>query len=248
MGELNPHDGDARVNSTSVNQPRESTTMGPSTCDDPLPTDSLRPDTGDISTDVPDRVVELDAIAREVREALEDLQNQAQLGPGQTLVIGASSSEVVGKRIGTATSLAVGKVIAEEAINFAGTVGCEVAFQCCEHLNRSLVVKKPLARERGWQEVAAKPVPGAGGAVAASAYQLLPDACLVETITAEAGVDIGDTFIGMHLRRVAVPVRGRRREIGQAHLTMARTRPPLIGGARAVYDEQVYRERMGLSD
>ena len=187
-----------------------------------------------------------DLIAKQLRESLEDLQEQAHLGPGGLFVVGASTSEVAGKRIGTATSLAVGSVIAREAIAFAESVGCDVAFQCCEHLNRALVVRKPLAKERGWLEVMARPVPGAGGAVAASAYLQLEDSCLVETIQADAGIDIGDTFIGMHLKRVAVPVRGRHREIGDAHVTLARTRPPLIGGSRAVYDEDVFRERLGL--
>ncbi|KPV42861.1 hypothetical protein AN477_15855 [Alicyclobacillus ferrooxydans] len=187
-------------------------------------------------------------MAKQLRESLEDLQEQAHLGPGGLLVIGASTSEVAGRRIGTATSLAVGSVIAKEAIAFAASVGCDVAFQCCEHLNRALVVRKALLKERGWFEVMARPVPGAGGAVAASAYVQLEGACLVETIQADAGIDIGDTFIGMHLKRVAVPVRGRHREVGEAHLTMARTRPPLIGGARAVYDEDVFRERLGLKD
>lgn len=192
--------------------------------------------------------VDLDAITTELREVLEDLQSQAHLGAGQVLIVGASSSEVVGQRIGTATSLAIGEVIARECMDFAKSVGCHVAFQCCEHLNRSLVVTKPLAMDRGWQEVMARPVPGAGGALAASAYHLMEDACLVESIQADAGIDIGDTLIGMHLKRVVVPVRGRRREVGQAHLTMARTRPPLIGGSRAVYDEEVYRKRLGLRD
>lgn len=177
-----------------------------------------------------------DEVIRNVRTCLQDLQEAAKLGPGSVLVVGASSSEVIGKRIGSATSLQIGRILVDEILQYANEVGCHVAFQCCEHLNRALVVTRSLMKERGWVEVSAIPVPGAGGAVAAQAYRQMPDACLVETIQADAGMDIGDTFIGMHLRRVAVPVRGRTKNVGQAHVTMARTRPPLIGGQRAVYD------------
>ena len=202
--------------------------------------------TGRDAPDV-DAQVDLEKVAAALRESLADLQEQAHLGPGGLLVVGASTSEVVGKPIGTATSLAVGEVIAREVIQFSRNVGCDIAFQCCEHLNRALVVTKSIVAKRGLLEVMARPVPGAGGAMAASAYLQLQDACLVESISADAGMDIGDTLIGMHLKRVVVPVRGRRRDIGQAHLTMARTRPPLIGGSRAVYDEKVFRERLGLT-
>lgn len=175
-------------------------------------------------------------LVRSLRSCLKDLQTAANLGADSVLVLGASSSEVMGQRIGTATSLAIGRILVAETLAFAEQIGCQVAFQCCEHLNRALVVTRPLMRQRGWREVSAVPVPGAGGALAAQAYQLLEQACLVETVEADAGIDIGDTLIGMHLRRVAVPVRGRTNRIGHAHVTMARTRPPLIGGERAIYD------------
>lgn len=177
-----------------------------------------------------------DDVTQNLQMCLEDLLAAANLGPGSVLVVGASSSEVIGQRIGSATSLQVGQTLVDEILRHASQAGYDVAFQCCEHLNRALVVSRSLMKARGWQEVSAIPVPGAGGAVAGQAYRQLPEACLVETIAADAGIDIGDTFIGMHLRRVAVPVRGRTRQIGQAHVTMARTRPPLIGGQRAVYD------------
>ena len=183
-------------------------------------------------------------LVRSLRNCLEDLQAAANLGADSVLVLGASSSEVMGQRIGTATSLAIGKLLVAETLAFAEQTGCQVAFQCCEHLNRALVVSRPLMRRRGWREVSAVPVPGAGGAMAAQAYQLLDQACLVETVEADAGIDIGDTLIGMHLRRVAVPVRGRTNRIGQAHVTMARTRPPLIGGERAMYDPVAAARRL----
>jgi len=189
-------------------------------------------------------MVDIQLIRRQVLECLQDLQSVAPLGSGDVLVVGASSSEIMGQRIGTATSLLVGRAVVDTVLTFTELVGCEVAFQCCEHLNRALVVTTSLAQARGYQRVTALPVPGAGGSVAACAFTSLPRACLVEVVQADAGVDIGDTFIGMHLRRVVVPVRGRHTEIGAAHVTMATTRPPLIGGVRAVYDEIEAAQRM----
>jgi uncharacterized protein (TIGR01440 family) len=177
-------------------------------------------------------------------DCLTDLKEASDLGTGSWLVVGASTSEMIGERIGTHTSLAVGRMVAETVLEFVRHCGCHVAFQCCEHLNRALVVQKPEAIKKGWIEVSAIPVPGAGGAVAAWAYELLPNSCLVNEITADAGIDIGDTLIGMHLKRVAVPVRGRLKQIGLAHVTMAKTRPPLIGGVRGVYDAKVAEQRL----
>jgi len=191
---------------------------------------------------------DLPALRVRLRACLADLQQVARLASGSVLVVGASSSEIVGERIGTQTSMEVGRAVVEEVLAFVDGVGCEVAFQCCEHLNRALVVSAAVAAKRQWQRVMALPVPGAGGAVAASAHTLLADACLVEAIQADAGIDIGDTLIGMHLKRVAVPVRGRYKQVGAAHLTMATTRPPLIGGARAVYERSVYQERLGKTE
>jgi uncharacterized protein (TIGR01440 family) len=191
-----------------------------------------------------DTLVNLAEIEGHLLECLRDLQDVAQLTSEHVLVVGASTSEIVGKRIGTATSLAVGQAVVRTVLSFADEVGCHVAFQCCEHLNRALVVSRALAKARGWTEVTVVPVPGAGGSVAAHAYFALPDPCVVDQIEADAGIDIGDTLIGMHLKRVAVPVRGRRTEIGRAHVTMAKTRPLLFGGARAVYDVEEAKRRL----
>ncbi|GLG02006.1 UPF0340 protein [Alicyclobacillus hesperidum subsp. aegles] len=188
----------------------------------------------------------IEQVRRDLPIVLADLYRAARIGRDTLLVIGASTSEVVGERIGTATSMAVGQAIVDVIQAFAAEAGCEVAFQCCEHLNRSLVVSERYAKRRGWREVSAIPVPGAGGAVAAAAYWAIADACLVDAVEADVGVDIGDTLIGMHLRPVAVPVRSQVREIGKAHVTMARSRPPLVGGTRAVYDRDEARRRAGL--
>lgn len=181
-----------------------------------------------------------------VRTCLAELQAASHLGPGHVVVIGASSSEVIGKRIGTATSLEVGRAIVEAVLEARDTYGFDVAFQCCEHLNRALVVAQALAKSRNWTVVRAVPVPGAGGAVTSLAYFMLEEACLVEQIEADAGIDIGDTFIGMHLKRVAVPLRGTYQALGAAHVTMAYSRAPLFGGARAVYDEAEAKRRLGI--
>ncbi|GMA50919.1 UPF0340 protein [Alicyclobacillus contaminans] len=188
---------------------------------------------------------DLARIQVELRECLEDLRQAAGLGSGSLLVVGASSSEVMGQRIGTATSEAVGAAIVASVFEFAEQCGCSVAVQCCEHLNRALVVERETAVRYGLEEVYAIPVPGAGGAVAAHAYFSMRQPCLVSAVRADAGIDIGDTLIGMHLKPVAVPVRGRRNTVGAAHVTMARTRPPRIGGERAVYDVAEARRRIG---
>lgn len=182
-------------------------------------------------------------IAEPLRAVLDEFQQLACLGTGQVLVVGASSSEVAGQRIGTATSMAIGQQIVDIFLQWSSETGCQLAFQCCEHLNRALVVNRQLAMTHGWQEVSAIPVPGAGGAVAAAAYRKMSDACLVSAIAADAGVDIGDTLIGMHLKPVAVPVRVSVQSIGHAHLVLARTRPPLIGGMRAVYSREEAEKR-----
>ncbi|ASS73844.1 TIGR01440 family protein [Tumebacillus algifaecis] len=178
---------------------------------------------------------ELVAVKAQTLQAIHDLQATAGLDRDQILVIGASSSEVVGKKIGSGGSLDAAELIVEAVLEARDTYGFQVAFQCCEHLNRALVVERDTLKQFQLEEVAVVPVPKAGGAVASTAFGKLKHPVLVETIRADAGIDIGDTLIGMHLRQVAVPVRGTLREIGEAHVTMARTRPKLIGGARAVY-------------
>ena len=83
------------------------------------------------------------------------------------------------------------------------------------------------------------PQPKAGGSFATAAYAAFSDPVAVEHIRADAGMDIGDTLIGMHLKEVAVPVRLSVKTVGEAPLVCARTRPKFIGGCRAVYDEHL---------
>ncbi|ANF98529.1 TIGR01440 family protein [Paenibacillus bovis] len=168
------------------------------------------------------------AITREVAEA-------AKLGPHQLLVIGASTSEIAGQHIGTSGTLDIAQELVEGIREVQAEMGFQLAFQCCEHLNRALVVERSTLERYNLTEVAAVPIPKAGGSMAAYVYQTMADPCLAETIEAHAGIDIGETLIGMHLRRVAVPYRPAIRYIGEARVNAARIRPKLIGGERAVY-------------
>jgi uncharacterized protein (TIGR01440 family) len=179
----------------------------------------------------------VETIKSEFNVILDDLQEQAQLTEGELLIIGCSTSEVVGKKIGTSGTAEVAATIYDTLLQFRKKCSIELAFQCCEHLNRALVVERKTALTRNLQIVSAIPVPTAGGAMAAYAYEHFHDPVLVEHIQADAGIDIGDTLIGMHLKHVAVPVRSKVKSIGHAHVTIAKTRPKLIGGERAVYRE-----------
>lgn len=180
---------------------------------------------------------ELEIWKNQFQTLLREFQKTAALKKQQLLVIGCSTSEVVGKRIGTEGTLDVAGMIFAVVKEFQEETGVQVAYQCCEHLNRALVLPKEAADSRGYEEVAVIPVRTAGGSMATYAYQQWSDGVVVEHIKADAGIDIGDTFIGMHLKHVAVPVRTTIKEIGHAHVTLAKTRPKLIGGERAVYQD-----------
>jgi uncharacterized protein (TIGR01440 family) len=180
-------------------------------------------------------VIDLDNIRQAMRRVTEELMEAMPLTDKHVLVLGVSTSEVAGARIGSAGSEEIAAALFAGVRDVQKERGFHLAFQCCEHLNRALVVERRTAERFGWPEVAAVPVLKAGGAMAAHAYRHLEDAVLVEEIRADAGIDVGDTLIGMHLKPVAVPVRPSLRRIGEAHVTMAKTRPKLIGGARAVY-------------
>jgi uncharacterized protein (TIGR01440 family) len=174
-------------------------------------------------------------IAEQVRQTIGELVAAGSLRAGNKLVVGVSTSEVQGKRIGTAGTETVAAQIYAGVEQAAGQFGLDVVWQCCEHLNRALVCERSVAEAQGWTIVSAVPIPGAGGAMAAYAYRQLSDPCLVERVQVHAGLDIGETMIGMHLCQVAVPFRPSVRWIGEARVTAAYTRPKLIGGERAVY-------------
>jgi uncharacterized protein (TIGR01440 family) len=175
----------------------------------------------------------LGAVRAQTMQAAEELL--ASASPGQVLVVGCSTSEVLGQKIGSAGSQEVAKVILGSLLDECHKAGVNLAVQCCEHLNRALVVERSVMQEFGWEQVSVVPVAKAGGALAAQAMSDFSCPVVIEEIKAHAGLDIGCTFIGMHLKAVAVPVRLQQKRIGQAIVTAARTRPKLIGGARAVY-------------
>lgn len=181
--------------------------------------------------------MELQHISDQTRQAVEELLSVAQMKPGQILVVGCSTSEVSGTKIGTAGSLEVAEAILKPLLEVTRRAGLYLAIQCCEHLNRALVVEEEVMEKYNLEQVSAYPIRKAGGSLAAKAMDLFGKPVLVETIAAHAGLDIGHTLIGMHLKRVAVPVRLKVTHIGEAPLVAARTRPKLIGGARAVYEK-----------
>lgn len=177
----------------------------------------------------------LEEIKKQTSEVVRELLREADLKEGQLLVIGCSSSEVAAHRIGSYSSEEIGRAIFEAAYGEVKPRGIYLAAQCCEHLNRALILEEAAAIQYGYEMVNVVPKIKAGGSFATAVYAGLERPVAVERIQAHAGIDIGDTLIGMHLRPVAVPVRTSVREIGQAHVVCARTRLKYIGGERAEY-------------
>jgi uncharacterized protein (TIGR01440 family) len=175
------------------------------------------------------------SLQEQVAHVVREIAEAAHLGPGKLLVVGTSTSEVVGSHIGTDGAMEVANELLLGIEEVREEMGFHVVFQCCEHLNRSLVMERTLLEELHLTEVAAVPYPKAGGSMASAAYRKLLHPCLAESVEAHAGIDIGETMIGMHLLRVAVPFRPSIRYIGQARVNAAYTRPKLIGGERAHY-------------
>ena len=182
-------------------------------------------------------MVRVDDIRKQTRAALEQLLEAASLRSGALVVVGCSSSEILGETIGRGSSPEVGRAVAEEILSILDARGLSLAAQCCEHLNRALIVERETAERLGLEIVCVRPRPKAGGSFATAVYELMRDPVAVAHVRADAGMDIGGTLIGMHLRDVAVPVRLGVKKIGEAMLLAARTRPKLIGGARAEYPE-----------
>ena len=179
-----------------------------------------------------------EALTRQAAQATAELLETAHLHAGDLFVVGCSSSEIMGGHIGKHSSAEAAQAVLAGVLPQLRAQGIFLAAQCCEHLNRALVVERGVAAARGYTPVAAIPQPHAGGSWATACWHAFADPVLVEQIRAEAGMDIGGTLIGMHLRAVAVPVRLSMDHIGQAVLLCARTRPKFIGGARAVYSEE----------
>ena len=177
------------------------------------------------------------SIYTQAQAAISELYEKAKLQAGSIIVIGCSTSEVMGSKIGTNSNLDVAGQIFKGLYDFAQSKGVYLAIQCCEHLNRAIITDKsavPFA-----EPVNVIPQPKAGGSLATQAYAAFPDPIAVEEIKADAGLDIGLTLIGMHLKKVAVPVRLENNRIGEAIVVAARTRPKFVGGARAIYDQDL---------
>ncbi len=169
--------------------------------------------------------------------AAEELVEAAGLYDGSTVVVGCSTSEVMGHRIGSESAPEVGKAIFEGIQSVLRPRGIHLAAQCCEHLNRAIILEAGAVL---FDEIVnCVPQPKAGGSFAAAAYQGFSLPVAVEHIRADAGLDIGGTLIGMHLKEVAVPLRLKNDRIGEARILAARTRPKFIGGSRAVYDDEL---------
>lgn len=176
-------------------------------------------------------------ITKEAYETCKELIEKAKLHEKQIMVIGCSSSEVCGDKIGSNSNLDVAKAVFEGIYSALNEKGIYLAAQCCEHLNRAIIVEREAVPFADYVNVV--PQPKAGGSFATTAYNTFKNPVAVEEIRADAGIDIGDTFIGMHLKKVAVPVRLENNHIGEAHISAARVRPKFIGGERAHYDQSL---------
>ena len=173
-------------------------------------------------------------IYQQTTAVIRELGEKAGLKKGDIVVVGCSTSEVLGAKIGTHSNPDTAKEIFEALQDYAVQQGVYLAIQCCEHLNRAIITERSAVP--GAEIVNVVPQPKAGGSLATAAYTGFSDPVAVETIQADAGIDIGFTLIGMHLKQVAVPVRLENNRIGEAMIIAARTRPKFIGGIRAVYD------------
>ena len=180
-------------------------------------------------------------IEKESEQVVNEVYELAKLKAGDLLVIGCSSSTVQGELIGTHSSVELAEAVYRGVKKAVSKNGLRLAVQCCEHLNRAIITDRDTMEKYGLEQVNVIPQPKAGGSFATTFYKDLKEPVAVENLKAgaDAGIDIGDTFIGMHLRDVAVPVRPSLNAIGQAHLTCARTRPKFIGGERARYREDL---------
>lgn len=178
-------------------------------------------------------------ITKQAQIVVTELLAQAKLKPGSLFVIGCSSSEIIGQRIGKGSSMEAAQAVFKGIYPILHASGISLAVQCCEHLNRALVLERSTAEARGYEIVNVMPQPHAGGSFAVTAWNAFEDPVAVEAIRGDAGMDIGGTLIGMHLRSVAVPVRTSLDHIGKAIVLCARTRPKYIGGPRAVYQDSL---------
>lgn len=171
-----------------------------------------------------------------LRQAVDALTEAGHIQPGGLIVLGCSTSEVAGARIGKGSVPELGEVIARAMLEACHARDLAAAFQCCEHLNRAVVMEQRVLTALRLTQVRAIPQPKAGGSVPAAAWKLMDQPALAMAVQADAAIDIGDTLVGMHIRPVAVPLRLDVNHVGHANLVMAYSRLPYIGGSRAVYE------------
>ena len=181
---------------------------------------------------------EKDALRRDASLVIREIMEKGNLKEGMLFVIGCSSSEMIGRHMGTASSREAAETVYEVIRDVLDQKGIQLAVQCCEHLNRALVVSREVMERYGFEQVNVIPQYHAGGAFAVTHFNRLPDPVVVESINAgaDAGMDIGGVMVGMHIHPVAVPLRLDSKRIGQAVIIAARRRPKYVGGERAVYD------------
>lgn len=176
-------------------------------------------------------------VSLDTKNAITELVEKSKLKAGDLVVVGCSSSEILGEHIGKGSSPETGVEVATTILSVLSEKGIFLAAQCCEHLNRALVIEREAAEKFMLEEVCVRPMPKAGGSFATAVYDNMKDPIVVEHVKAKAGLDIGCTLIGMHLKDVAVPLRLTVKTIGCASINAAYTRPKLIGGVRAHYPE-----------
>ena len=189
-----------------------------------------------ITYEIDDKSI-LEQIQGDAKRIAEELVEAAHLGKGQIVVIGCSTSETLGQKLGSHSVPEAGKAIFEALQGVFAPRGIYIAAQCCEHLNRAIIIEHEAVPNADIVNVV--PQPKAGGSFATACYMAFRNPVAIEHIRADAGLDIGGTLIGMHLKEVAVPLRLSQKTIGQASVIAARTRPKFIGGERATYDERL---------
>ena len=183
--------------------------------------------------------MELNEITKQAREAAEELIEKSGIKPGQILVVGCSTSEIQGYDLGSHSGPEVGTAVLEGILPVAKAHGVYLAAQCCEHINRAVILEEEAMEKYNLEQVNAVPQPKAGGSFATALYGALENPVAVEDVKAHAGLDIGGVLIGMHLKKVAVPMRLSTKHIGNALIIAARTRPKFTGGERAVYNDSL---------
>lgn len=179
-------------------------------------------------------------ITAQLSACLRYLQQEARLAPGAVVVLGCSTSEVAGGRIGHNSVPELGDALAKAMLDTCRELQLRPVFQCCEHLNRALVMEQEVLDSLRLTQVNVMPMPKAGGSVGAAAYKRMQRPAVAVAIQADAAIDVGDTLVGMHIRPVAVPLRmdDGETKVGEAHVVMAYARLPYIGGPRAQYPER----------